>query len=60
MRDAKEKAVPGDSGAALFKVWLEVSDFYDIRCFGALGAVNNVKGHILAFGQRLEAAVLDV
>jgi hypothetical protein len=35
-------------------------EFYDIRCFGAFGAVNNVECHVLTFSQRLEAAVLDV
>jgi hypothetical protein len=43
-----------------FRVSLKRLHLYDIRCLRALGAVDNVKRHILTFGQRLEAAVLNV
>jgi hypothetical protein len=35
-------------------------ELHDIGRFGALGRVDNVELHLLAFGQRLEAAVLNV
>ena len=44
--------------AGLSKVWR--LEFYDIRCFRAFRAVNNVERHSLTFGQALKAAVLDV
>src|ERR1700687_5503221 len=33
---------------------------YNIGCFGAFGRVDNVELHLLAFSQRLKAAVLNV
>jgi hypothetical protein len=42
-------------------IGLSVSlEFYNIGCLGALGRVDNVELHFLAFGQRLKAAVLNV
>ena len=35
-------------------------ELYDIGCFGAFGRVHDFELHLLAFGKRLEAAVLDV
>jgi hypothetical protein len=35
-------------------------ELYNVGCFGALGRVDNVELNLLAFGQRLEAAVLNV
>jgi hypothetical protein len=39
---------------------VERSDLYDIGCFGALRRFDDVELHLLAFGERLEAAVLNV
>jgi hypothetical protein len=35
-------------------------ELYNVCCFGAFGRVDNVELHLLAFGQRLKAAVLYV
>jgi hypothetical protein len=35
-------------------------ELYNVGCLGAFGRVDNVELHLLAFGQRLEAAVLYV
>jgi hypothetical protein len=44
----------------LFKVISVGLELYDIGCLGALGRVDNVELHLLAFGERLEAAILNV
>jgi hypothetical protein len=35
-------------------------ELYNVGCFGALGRVDNVELHLLAFSQRLKAAVLNI
>jgi hypothetical protein len=35
-------------------------ELYDVGCLGAFGRVDDVELHLLAFSQRLEAAVLNV
>jgi hypothetical protein len=35
-------------------------ELYNVGCFGAFGRVDYVELHLLAFGQRLKAAVLNV
>jgi hypothetical protein len=35
-------------------------ELYNVGCFGALGRVDNVELNLLAFSQRLKAAVLNV
>jgi hypothetical protein len=55
-RVEKERAGP-DIRTGPFQAGLEL---YHVRRFRALGARNDIERHFLAFGQRLEAAVLNV
>src|SRR5208283_1099098 len=50
---------PG-SNQACFKGISVSLKLYNIGCLGAFGRVDNVELHLLAFGQRLKTAVLNV
>jgi len=53
------KSRPG-SNQACFKGISVSLKLYNIGCLGAFGRVDNVELHLLAFGQRLKTAVLNV
>jgi hypothetical protein len=40
--------------------FVERLELYDVGCLGALGRFDDVELHLLALGERLEAAVLNV
>src|SRR6266511_5136194 len=57
---AKEQKTGPEMIRACEGLSLSSLKLYNVGCLGAFGRVDNVELHLLAFGQRLEAAVLNV